>query len=135
MRHTVSRPCAPVSPLSSLQGEPGSGKAPQRYKRRAGRRDGERAAKKAKKGHQAVAGRQLADVSHVSSGQHTMFGGWLAWARAAEEGGGVDAARFSRAFGSRLALLVSGAPRAQVEVESDMLSEFKIWFANTKGYK
>lgn len=70
VRHTVSRPCAPFSPLSSLQGEPGSGKAPQRYKRRAGRRDGERAAKKAKKGHQAVAGRQLADVSHVSGGQH-----------------------------------------------------------------
>ncbi|PRW39278.1 dynamin-related GTPase isoform A [Chlorella sorokiniana] len=46
------------------EGAPGSDK-PKRYKRRAGRRDAERAAKKQKKGHQAVASRQLADVSHV----------------------------------------------------------------------
>lgn len=125
-------PCRPPHhsqlPLHHLlQGAPDSDK-PKRYKRRAGRRDAERAAKKQKKGHQAVASRQLADVSHVS-------------------GVGMGACVAQELIECRPAFNIAGEPHCigmpsllvnpslQVEVESSMLEGTKIWFANTKGYK
>ncbi len=136
-------PADPLTPLE--QGAPGSDQGNKRYKRRTGRRDGERAAKKQRKGHEVVASRRLADVSNVGGGL------WRGAVRRVV----VSSSRVwlalccSWVWGPMALLLLWFAhPRPpklspaekthlspQVEVESDVLSGFKIWFANTKGYK